>query len=316
MIMKKILSSFLVLLFVLFLSNNSNAQYVESSTKAEIDASIEQRAKLRNSSAFKNYPVRNVGPVVMSGRVSDIAVHPDNSRIFYVGYASGGVYKTTNSGNTMTPIFDHQDALGIGDIAISGANPNVIWVGTGENNSSRSSYAGAGVFKSIDAGETWTYTGLRNTQHIGRILTHPTNENIAWVGSVGALYSTNSERGVYKTTDGGKTWDKTLFVNDSTGVIDLVIHPTNPDILWAATWEKDRKAWNFKEGGNGSAVYKSTDGGETWSKSVDGLPQGNFVGRIGLDISQSNPDVIYAIVDNQFEMKEERENDSDALTQT
>jgi photosystem II stability/assembly factor-like uncharacterized protein len=316
MIMNKILSSFLVLLFALFLTNNSNAQFVEASTKSELETSIEQRAKLRNNSALKNYPVRNVGPVVMSGRVSDIAVHPDNSRIFYVGYASGGVFKTTNSGNTMTPIFDHQDALGIGDIAISKANHDIIWVGTGENNSSRSSYAGAGVFKSMDAGETWEYTGLRNTQHIGRIITHPTDANIAWVGSVGALYSTNSERGVYKTTDGGKNWNKTLFVNDSTGVIDLVIHPTNPDILWAATWEKDRKAWNFKEGGNGSAVYKSTDGGENWSKSVSGLPQGSFVGRIGLDISISNPDVIYAIVDNQFEMKEERENDSDALSQT
>jgi len=316
MIMKTIFSSLLILFVSLLLADNTTAQFVEASSKAELDASIEKREKLRNTSAFKNYPVRSVGPVVMSGRVTDIAVHPENSRIFYVGYASGGVFKTENSGNTMMPIFDHEDALGIGDLAISRANHDIIWVGTGENNSSRSSYAGAGVFKSSDAGKTWKFSGLRNTQHIGRIVTHPSNENTAWVASVGALYSNNSERGVYKTTDGGKTWDKTLFVNDSTGVIDLVIHPTNPMILWASTWEKDRKAWTFKEGGNGSAIYKSTDGGESWNKSVDGFPQGNFVGRIGLDISQSNPNVIYAVLDNQFEQKEERDNNSDALTQT
>lgn len=315
--MKKNLSSFLVLLIALFITVNASAQYVESSTKAELDTSIEQRDKLRKSSAFKNYPLRNVGPVVMSGRVSDIAVHPENSRIFYVGYASGGVYKTVNSGNTMKPVFDHEDALGIGDLAISFSNPDILWVGTGENNSSRSSYAGAGVFKSMDAGDSWEYVGLRNTQHIGRIVTHPTDENTAWVAALGALYSYNSERGVYKTTDGGKTWDKTLFINDSTGVIDLIIHPENPEILWASTWEKDRKAWNFKEGGQGSSIYKSTDGGESWNKSVNGFPQGNFVGRIGLDVSQSNPDVIYAILDNQFEMKEEREDsDDNTLTQT
>jgi photosystem II stability/assembly factor-like uncharacterized protein len=314
--MKKTFSFFLSITLMLVFSGLNQAQHVPASTKAELDASIEQRNKLKNTSAFKNYPVRNVGPVVMSGRVSDIAVHPENSRVFYVVYASGGVFKTENSGNTMTPIFDHQDALGIGDIAISRANSDIIWVGTGENNSSRSSYAGAGVFKSNDAGETWEYSGLRNIHHTGRIVTHPSDENTAWVAALGALYSTNSERGVYKTTDGGKTWDKTLFVNDSTGVIDLVIHPTNPDILWAATWEKDRKAWNFKEGGIGSAIYKSTDGGNTWKKSVNGLPQGNFVGRIGLDISQSNPNVIYAIVDNQFETKQEVDTNSDVLTQT
>lgn len=315
--MKKILSSVLIVAFTVLINSSLSAQHVDASTKAELEASIEQRAKLRNSSPFKNFPVRNVGPVVMSGRVSDIAVHPENSRIFYVGYASGGVFKTENSGNTMTPIFDHQDALGIGDIAISSANTDIIWVGTGENNSSRSSYAGAGVFKSSNAGKTWDFVGLRNSQHIGRIVTHPSDENTAWVASLGALYSTNSERGIYKTTDGGKTWDKTLFVNDSTGVIDLIIHPTNPQILWASTWEKDRKAWNFKEGGNGTSIYKSTDGGINWSKSVNGLPQGDFVGRIGLDISVSNPNVLYAIVDNQFETTSERTSgDNDNLTQT
>ncbi len=313
--MKKI-TTLLFIFGFLFSSQHVYAQFSEASTEQELTSSIEKREKLRNSSAFKTYPLREVGPVVMSGRVSDIAVHPENSRVFYVGYASGGVFKTENSGNTMYPVFDHQDALGIGDIAISKANPNILWVGTGENNSSRSSYAGAGVFKSDDAGESWEYVGLRNSQHIGRIITHPTNEDIAWVASLGALYSYNSERGIYKTTDGGETWDRTLFINDSTGVIDLVIHPENPQILWAASWERERAAWNFKEGGEGSAIYKSTDGGETWTKSVNGFPQGDFVGRIGLDVSHSNPDVIYAILDNQFEMKEERESNDDDLTLT
>lgn len=315
--MKKIFYPLLSSFFVLIFSSSLYPQYVAPSTQAELEASIKQRAKLRNNSAFKNYPVRNVGPVVMSGRVSDIAVHPENSRIFYVGYGSGGVFKTENSGNTMTPIFDHQDALGIGDIAISSANHDIIWVGTGENNSSRSTYAGAGVFKSMDAGKTWNFVGLRNIHHTGRIITHPTDENIAWVAAVGPLYSYSSDRGVYKTIDGGKSWNKSLFVNDSTGVIDLVIHPEDPNILWASTWEKDRKAWNFKEGGNGSSIYKSTDGGNNWEKSVKGLPQGDFVGRIGLDVSISNPDVLYAIVDNQYETKEEKSsNDNDNLTQT
>ncbi|MEO1023729.1 MAG: glycosyl hydrolase [Bacteroidota bacterium] len=303
-----------VLVFVGLLSTNTSGQQVPPSTTSQIEASIQQRAKLRNTSVFKTYPIRNVGPVIMSGRVTDIAVHPEKARVFYVGYASGGLFKTTNSGATMEPIFDHQDVLGIGDIALSRANPDVIWVGTGENNSSRSSYAGAGVFKSTDAGETWEYAGLRNTQHIGRIVTHPTDVNTAWVGSMGALYSNNEERGMYKTTDGGKTWNKTLFVNDSTGVIDLVIHPENPEVLWVSTWERDRKAWNFKEGGNGSSIYKSTDGGETWTKSVQGFPQGDYVGRIGLDISHSNPNVLYAVVDNQFETKEERDISDERLT--
>ncbi|GAB5409190.1 MAG: hypothetical protein BalsKO_15550 [Balneolaceae bacterium] len=293
------------------------AQQVAPSSPSEVEASIQQRSALRASSIFKNYPIRSVGPVVMSGRVTDIAVHPENPRIFYIGFGSGGVFKTTNSGNTMEPIFDHQDgALGVGDLEISRANSDILWVGTGENNSSRSTYAGTGVYKSTDAGETWSFSGLRGTQHIGRIVSHPTDENTVWVASLGALYSTNSDRGVYKTTDGGETWSKTLFVNDSTGVVDLVIHPTNPDILWATSWEKGRKAWNFKESGAGTAIYKSMDGGETWVKLTNGLPDGKHVGRIGIDVSQSNPDIIYAVVDNQFETKTEVEQDEDELSGT
>jgi len=310
---KSLLFSLIVFLFPLA----AIAQPVAPTTPNEIEASILQRSILRASSIFKNYPIRSVGPVVMSGRVTDIAVHPENSRIFYIGYGSGGVFKSTNSGNTMRPIFDHLDgAIGVGDLEISRANPDIIWVGTGENNSSRSTYAGTGIYKSMDAGETWVFSGLRGSQHIGRIVSHPTDENTAWVASLGALYSTNSDRGVYKTTDGGLSWSKTLFVNDSTGIVDLVIHPTNPEILWATSWEKDRKAWNFKESGVGSAIYKSTDGGENWSKLTNGLPDGSHIGRIGIDISQSNPDIIYAVVDNQFEVKTERSQDDTELAST
>lgn len=289
---------------------------IQSTTVDELESSIQLRTEHYQNSIFSDYPIRNVGPVVMSGRVSDIAVHPENSRIFYTAYGSAGVFKTENSGNTMYPIFDHAGgALGIGDIALSTANPDIIWVGTGENNSSRSTYAGTGVYKSIDAGETWEFAGLRNTQHIGRIVTHPTDENTAWVASMGALYTKNEERGVYKTTDGGETWTKTLFLNDSTGVIDLIIHPDDANTLWASTWERGRKAWNFVEGGSGSGLYKSTDGGLSWEKVTNGLPDGDHVGRIGIDISISNPNIMYVLIDNQEEIRTEREVNPDIISQ-
>ncbi|MDZ7693384.1 MAG: hypothetical protein U5K69_20080 [Balneolaceae bacterium] len=207
----------------------------------------------------------------------------------------------------MVPVFDNQGSLTIGDLAISKADKNILWVGTGENNSSRSSYAGAGIYKSSDGGETWNFAGLRGSQHIGRILTHPTNPDIAWIASQGPLYSMNDVRGVYKTTDGGTTWNRTLVPTDSTGVIDLVIHPDNPDKLWAATWQRFRQAWNFKENGDGSGIFVSNDGGKTWQKSMEGFPDNKMVGRVGLDVSQSNPNVVYALLDNQIETKTEKE---------
>ncbi|MFN1834013.1 WD40/YVTN/BNR-like repeat-containing protein [Balneola sp. MJW-20] len=306
--------SILLILISGILSSYSFAQNVKPTSASDLNAAIEKRQEMRATSLFKNYPLRNIGPVVMSGRVSDFAVHPENPRIFYTGYASGGVWKTTNSGNTMTPVFDHVGVLGIGDLALAPSDPDILWVGTGENNSSRSSYAGAGVYKSTDGGMTWDFKGLRGSQHIGRILVHPDDANTVWVASMGALYSTNKDRGVYKTTDGGETWTKSLFLNDNTGVIDLVIHPDNPDILWAATWERNRKAWNFVEGGEGSAIWKSTDGGETWQKAVEGFPQGEFVGRIGLDVSRSNPEIVYALLDNQYQTREEVEVDDEELS--
>lgn len=304
------------LLFLgLFFSSHLSAQ-IQPTTVQELEESIQERNEHYQNSIFNDYPIRNVGPVVMSGRVSDIAVHPEDSKVFYTAFGSAGVFKTINSGNTMFPVFDHMGgALGIGDIAISRANSDVLWAGTGENNSSRSTYAGTGVYKSMDGGVNWDYVGLRNTQHIGRIVTHPTNENTAWVASMGALYSDNAERGVYKTTDGGETWSKTLFINDSTGVIDLIIHPNDPELLWATAWERDREAWNFKEGGEGSGLYKSMDGGESWEKVINGLPDGEHVGRMGIDISLSNSNIMYVSVDNQEETRTERDVNPDEITQ-
>ena len=309
------LKNLLTLTLILGFTFTGLAQDIPPTNADDREASIEHRQEMRQQSIFKDYPVRNVGPVVMSGRVTDIAVY-ENPRKFLVAYASGGVFKTHNSGNTFEPIFDNQGALTIGDIAISKADENVIWVGTGENNSSRSSYSGTGIYKSTDNGKSWSHVGLTGTQHIGRIITHPSDPQTAWVASQGPLYSMNNDRGIYKTTDGGESWSKTLIPADSTGVIDLVQHPENPEIMWTSTWERFRKAWNFKEGGQGSAIYKSTDGGETWQKSVQGFPQGKHVGRIGLDVSQSNPDILYAFLDNQYETKTKtEETDSDQLTQ-
>lgn len=304
-----------ILGFGLLFSSLVHAQ-IEPTSAAELEASVEVRTQHFETSIFGDYPIRSVGPVVMSGRITDIAVHPEDPKVFYIGFGSGGIFKTENSGNTLEPVFDHAGgALGIGDMAIFEANPEILWAGTGENNSSRSTYAGTGVYKSMNGGESWEFAGLRNTQHIGRIVTHPTDENTVWVASIGALYTKNEERGVFKTTDGGETWTRTLFINDSTGVIDLLIHPEDPNTLWATSWERDRKAWNFNEGGAGSGLYKSTDGGENWTRITSGLPDGAHVGRMGIDVSPTNPDILYMVVDNQLETRTERDVDPDIITQ-
>ncbi|HJN54193.1 MAG TPA: glycosyl hydrolase, partial [Flavobacteriaceae bacterium] len=220
---------------------------------------------------------------------------------FYVAYASGGLWETTNNGNSFNPIFDNQMVMTIGDIEVDWEN-DIIYVGTGEKNSSRSSYSGNGIYKSSNGGKDWTHIGLKESHHIGRIIIHPEDNNIIWVASLGHLYSSNKDRGLYKTTDGGVTWRNTLFINDMTGAIDLVIDPSNPDILYLSMWERERMAWNFDGSGFGSGIFKSTDGGENWKKisgGLSGFPDTEGTGRIGLDISKSNPNIIYAILDNQ-----------------
>lgn len=262
------------------------------------------RKQLQQSSAVANVPFKSIGPTVMSGRVTDIDVCPSDPSHFLVAYASGGLWHTTSNGVQMTPLFDNQASMTIGDIAVrwQGTTPAEIWVGTGENNSSRSSYAGTGIYKSTDGGKTWQHLGLEESHHIGRVVLHPTDPNTIWVAVLGHLYSPNAERGVYRSTDGGKTWQKTLFVDNNTGAIDLVLDPTNPQVLYAAMWERSRQAWNFKGSGKGSGIYKSTDGGQTWLKlntEGSGFPATEGTGRIGLDVFAGNPNIVYAVLDNQ-----------------
>ena len=280
-------------------------------------AAVERRTELEDASLVRNIPFRNVGPTVMSGRVVDIDVSPDDPTRFYVAYASGGLWRTDSNGTDFTPLFDDQAVMTIGDIAVDWARGGTIWVGTGENNSSRSSYAGTGLYRSADGGATWEHAGLAETHRIGRIVLHPDDPDVLWVAALGSLYSPSEERGVYRSADGGATWERTLFVDESTGAIDLLLDPTDPDVLYASTWHRERRAWNFVESGPGSAVWKSTDGGVTWTRLTtegSGFPTGEGVGRIGLALHGGGPGVLYAFLDNQERRPEEDDEESFALT--
>ncbi len=256
------------------------------------------------ASLIQNLPFKSVGPTVMSGRVVDLEVNPKNPNEFYVAYASGGLWHTTNNGVSFEPMFQNEAVMTIGAVAVDWkpAQPT-IWLGTGEANSSRSSYAGVGCYKSTNGGKTWQHLpGLEESHHVAKIALHPTNPNVAWVAAGGHLYTLNKERGLYKTTDGGKTWKQTLYIDDLTGAIDVDIDPANPQVLYAAMWHKERRAWNFVEGGKTSGLYKSTDGGETWkliTGAQSGIPQDENTGRIGLSISPKNGQTMYVILDNQ-----------------
>lgn len=265
---------------------------------------LEKKSALIAQSVINQIPFRNVGPSIMSGRVVDLAVNPKNPTQFYVAYATGGLWYTQNNGQSFTPVFDSMHVITIGAIAVDWTS-GTIWVGTGEVNSSRSSYAGLGVYKSNNRGKTWQYMGLPESHHIGKIVLHPTNKNIAWVAVLGHLYSPNIERGVYKTTDGGKTWKQTLFVNENTGVVDLDIQSKNPSVLYAAAWYRTRTAANFEESGASSGIYKSTDGGNSWKLITNegaGFPVGKGVGRIGLATAHQHSNWVYAVVDNNFHL--------------
>ncbi len=293
--MKRIITT-----FTLLISIASFAQ-VKPTPAAERLKSMQQRKTLQQQSLVNHIPFRNIGPSVMSGRVDDIEVNPEDPTEFYVAYATGGLWHTTNNGQSFTSVFDSEDVIGIGDIAVNWRT-KTIWVGTGEVNSSRSSYAGIGVYKSSNNGKSWQYLGLPESHHIGKIQLDPTNDNIAWVAVLGHLYSANKERGVYKTVDGGKTWKQTLFINDNTGAVDIDINPTNPSELYAAAWYRTRRAWSFGPAGKTSGIYKSTDGGETWSlitKPGSGFASGNNLGRIGIAVYPKNPQIVYAVLDNQ-----------------
>ncbi len=297
----KCLSFFLTTWFVSTLTfTNVFSQISPTPASARMNGLMERKLWLKDS-LLKDVKFRNIGPSVMSGRVVDIEVNPADPIEFYVAYATGGLWHTKNNGQSFEPIFDHENVIGIGDIAVNWKNQE-IWVGTGEANSSRSSYSGLGVYKSNDTGKTWQYKGLPESHHIGKIILDPNNNNTAWVAVIGHLYSPNKERGVYKTIDGGKTWKQALYIDDNTGSIDVDINPKNANELYACMWHRERRAWNFTESGNTSAIYKSIDGGDTWKKITGkntGFPQDDGTGRIGIAVYASNPQIVYATLDNQ-----------------
>lgn len=249
---------------------------------------------------FKNLTFREIGPTAQGGRYVDYAVVEATPRIFYAATASGGLWKTENNGVSFRSIFDNQPVISIGAVAVSQSNPQIVYVGTGEANNSRSSYWGNGVYRSDNGGDSWTHLGLPESHHIGRVVVDPKDPNIVYVAALGKLYSHNPERGLYKTTDGGKTWVKSLDYKvdgREIGVVDVVMDPRNSQVLYAATYDKVRKPWTFGEGGLGSGVHKTIDGGRTWTKLTNGLPIG-LLGRIGLQVARQDSNRVYAVIEN------------------
>ena len=281
--------------FLVLLSQSVSGVLAQSTTQQLVEA----KKLAENQSLFQNVTFQNIGPTIMSGRVVDIDVNSENPTEFYVAYASGGLWYTNNNGMSFTPVMDTALTLNCGAIAVDWKS-GTLWVGTGEINSSRSSYSGIGLLKSTDKGKTWINTGLFDSQHISKIILNPNNTNEVIVSVIGHLYTKNTERGIYKTSDGGKTWKQTLFINNETGVIDMTVAPDNATILYATSWQKDRKAYNFKGNGSGSGIYKSVDAGTTWqllSTAGSGFPNDENVGRIG--IASFNENIVYVVLDNQ-----------------
>ncbi|UCE05660.1 MAG: glycosyl hydrolase, partial [bacterium] len=307
------LLNFILILLLSFINTSAFPKNNPSTPEEQFQA-FKQRQKMQEKSLFKGLSFRSVGPVVMSGRVVDIEPSPKDPYTFYVAYATGGLWRTNSNGMTFEPIFEMQNAVTIGDIAIDPKNENIIWVGTGEKNSSRSSYSGTGIYKTTDGGKSWKCVGLEDIHHTGRIVIHPENTDIVYVAALGHLYTENEQRGVYRTIDGGKSWEKLLYVNSRTGFVDLAMDPQISNILYAAAWEKDRKAWNFVEGGKGSGIYKTTNGGKNWELLTGGFPQGDHVGRIGLTIYPNNSNIIYALVDNQMPRPEQDQQEDAPIT--
>lgn len=276
--MKLKLSSFL-LIFLL----------CSTSLFAQEDASIIEETN------YNALEFRNIGPALFSGRIADIAIHPNDDKTWYVAVGSGNVWKTTNDGVTWDPIFDNQPSYSIGSVSIDPNNPNTVWVGTGENVGGRHVGYGDGIYKSTDAGKTWQNMGLKESEHISRIIVHPENSDVIWVAAQGPLWDKGGQRGLYKSTDSGETWEKKLGGNEWTGVTDIEIDPRNPERMYAATWQRHRIVPLYLGGGPGSGIHKSTDGGETWKEISNGIPES--VGKIGMDISPQQPDIVYAAIE-------------------
>ena len=282
--MKSLLMSILCVSF-LFPFQGIEAQRKQKNQKTE--------AKKVSLDAFK---FRNVGPAFLSGRIADIVTHPENSNVWYVAVGSGGVWKTENAGTTWSPIFDDQSTYSTGCITLDPSNPSTVWVGSGENVGGRHVAYGDGIYKSTDDGKTWKNMGLKNSEHISEIIVHPDNSDVVWVAVQGPLWSKGGERGLYKTTDGGANWKQVLDNNEWTGVTDIMVDPRNPQIIYAATWDRHRTVAALMGGGPGSGIHRSDDGGNTWRKLTNGLPSSNM-GKIGITISPQHPDVVYAAIE-------------------
>jgi photosystem II stability/assembly factor-like uncharacterized protein len=281
----------------------SQAKRVQSTDPTLRLKGYETHTEMAKTSPFSKMSWSQIGPTNVSGRCIDVAVVAPKGKNYtiYVATASGGLWKTVNEGTTWEPVFDQGPSTSIGDVTIAPSNPDIVWIGTGEANIFRSSQAGCGVYKSADGGKTWQNMGLVNTYTIPRIVIHPENPDIVYVAASGHEWTDNPERGVYKTTDGGTTWERTLYVDDKTGVIDLAMDPSDSNTVYAATWQRIRLKWNDPRnfpGYSGSGIYKTTDAGKTWKPINNGLPEARYRGRIGIDICRSKPEVLYAFVDN------------------
>ncbi|MCC6550989.1 MAG: glycosyl hydrolase [Ignavibacteriaceae bacterium] len=298
--MKKLVIALLIIPFIQIFSQPAKNPVAVTSAEARLE-SFSKRRELQEKSLFKNLPAVSIGPTIMSARIVDVDVNPANPTEFYVAYASGGLWRTSNNGTTFTSVFEDQPTIIMGDIAVNWKK-HIIYAGTGEKNSSRSSYSGTGSYMSRDTGRTWQTLGLAETHRIGRIIIDRENPDNLIVAALGHLYSPNKERGIYKSSDNGITWRQTLAIDENTGAIDVIQHPERPEVLFAALWYRTRRAWDFEEAGKTSGIYKSTDHGETWSKisgGNSGFPDGEGVGRIGFSMTGGAESRIYAVVDNQ-----------------
>lgn len=291
---QRILTTLLITLLTGFGAAHSQSR----TTAAERSAAWTAHVTMARRSPFAGLPWRTVGPAYQGGRIETITVQPDNPAVIYCGAGSGNLWKSLNNGQTWKPVFDNESAFAMGAVAVDPADPDVVWVGTGEVLMARSSFAGTGIFRSADGGESWQHMGLAETHHIARVLIDPNDSDIIYVAAQGHLFSDNPERGVFRSIDGGHTWKKVLYVSEKTGCVELVMHPRNPDILFAVMWQHERKAWGHRAAGPESGLYKTTDGGDTWQRVSGGLPQGDQVGRMGIAVSASDPENWYLILDN------------------
>lgn len=307
---------FISLIFLLF-AITTNPCIAQDSKPPVLDAETrlewhKQHLEMRDGSPYKELKWKHIGPLLMSGRVTDIAKPLDQPHTFYVATASGGVWKTSNEGTSWKSIFDDAPSGSIGAITVDPSDSNIVWVGLGEANIFRSSMAGTGVYKSEDAGDTWTHMGLADSQHIARIVVHPHDSQTVYVAASGHEYTENEERGVFKTADGGLTWEKVLYEDPMTGAIDLVIDPREPETLYASMWHRIRRAWSDPLPGPGGGIYKSTNAGKDWERLTNGLPPRETNGRTGIAIAHTNPEILYALIDSHEVAREAKDGERDA----